>query len=95
MINSAKLKAKLVEMDLAQEAVAIQIGMSSATFNYKLNNKREFKASEIEKLISVLNLTPDEVSSIFFASQVDYLSTKWFETGVKKRGENVCDFQRN
>lgn len=71
MINTAKLKAKIIERGLLQEAVAMQLGMTSGTFNYKLNNKTEFKASEIKKLSNILNLTTEEFYSIFFAENVD------------------------
>ena len=49
----------------------MQLGMTSATFNYKLNNKTEFKASEIKKLAKILHLTVEEVFDIFFAEDVD------------------------
>lgn len=71
MTNTAKLKAKIIEKGLLQEAVAMQLGMTSATFNYKVNNKTEFKASEIRLLIAILSLTSDEVVTIFFADNVD------------------------
>ena len=71
MTNTSKLKAKIVENGLLQEQVAMQLGMTSATFNYKLNNKTEFKGSEIKMLIVILHLTADEVMGIFFADDVD------------------------
>ncbi len=71
MTNTAKLKAKIVEKGLLQEAVAMQLGITSGTFNYKLNNKTEFKASEIKKLSNILKLTIEEFYSIFFAENVD------------------------
>lgn len=67
MTNTAKLKAVIVEKGMLQEQVAMQLGMTSATFNYKVNNKTEFKASEIKKLSEILKLTDDEVIAIFFA----------------------------
>jgi len=70
-VNTSKLKAKIIEKGLLQEAVAMQLGMTSATFNYKVNNKTEFKASEIKMLIVILELTADEVMAIFFAEDVD------------------------
>lgn len=66
MTNSAKLKGKMVESGLNQTWVAEQLGMTIATFNYKVNNKSEFKASEIKKLSELLSLTADEVNDIFF-----------------------------
>lgn len=71
MTNTLKLKAKIIENNLLQEQVAMKLGMTSATFNYKVNNKTEFKASEIKMLMGILNLTNDEVKTIFFADVVD------------------------
>lgn len=65
MTNTAKLKAKIVEKGMVQEEIAQALGMTIATFNYKVNNKREFKASEIKKLSGHLSLTAEEVNTIF------------------------------
>lgn len=71
MTDSAKLKGKMVEGGLNQTWVAEQLGMTIATFNYKVNNRTEFKASEIKKLSEILHLTNDEVNTIFFADKVE------------------------
>ena len=71
MTNTAKLKAKIVEKGMVQEEIAQALGMTIATFNYKVNNKREFKASEIKKLSEHLCLTVEEVNTIFFAEEVE------------------------
>lgn len=71
MTNTAKLKAKIVEKGMVQEEIAQALGMTIATFNYKVNNKREFKASEIKKLSEHLSLTAEEVNAIFFAEEVE------------------------
>lgn len=71
MVNTSKLKATIVERGMLQEQVAMQLGMTSATFNYKVNNKTEFRASEIKKLAEVLHLTMEEVFAIFFAEEVE------------------------
>ena len=71
MTHSAKLKGKIVESGLNQTWIAEQLGMTLATFNYKVNNKTEFKASEIKKLAEILHLTADEVKELFFADKVE------------------------
>lgn len=50
------LKAKLMEMGYRQEDIADILKISPQSFSYKLNNKSEFKASEIEKLCSILKI---------------------------------------
>lgn len=80
MTNTRQIKAALVAHGLTQAQVADKLGLSPASFNYKINNKREFKAKEIEKLCEILHIT--DVPRYFFADYVDYLST------IKKGGEN-------
>lgn len=69
MTDTLKLKAAIMESGMNQERLAELLGMTSATFNYKVNNKSEFKASEIKKLCEVLKIT--EVNTIFFADKVE------------------------
>lgn len=71
MTNREKLKGKIVENGLTQEQLADMLGITIATFNYKVNNKSEFKASEIKKLAEVFHLTDEEVNAIFFADKVE------------------------
>ena len=71
MTNTLKLKAVILERGFTQEQIAEMLGMTIATFNYKVNNKREFKASEIKKLSEHLCLTAEEVNAIFFAEEVE------------------------
>lgn len=71
MTNTLKLKAVILERGFTQEQIAALLGMTIATFNYKVNNKSEFKASEIKKLSEILNLTAEEVNAIFFADKVE------------------------
>lgn len=67
MTNTLKLKAVILEKGFTQEQIAEMLEMTVATFNYKVNNKSEFKASEIKILSEILQLTPEEVRAIFFA----------------------------
>lgn len=65
MTATNKLRAKLSEMQLTQSDVADKLGISYQSFNYKLNGKTEFKASEIKKLCSILKITDKD--AYFFA----------------------------
>lgn len=67
MVNTLKLKSVIIERGLTQEQVADAIGVSLQTFNGKINNKVEFKVSEVKKIQEILNLTDEEVRLIFFA----------------------------
>jgi transcriptional regulator with XRE-family HTH domain len=65
MTNREKLKGKIVENGLTQEQLADILEIRLATFNYKVNNKSEFKASEIKKLAAVLHLSDEDINTIF------------------------------
>lgn len=68
MTNTAKLKSKIVENGMTQLIVAQKIGITPTTLNYKINNKIEFRAGEIQKLSMILNLNAEELSGIFFTT---------------------------
>lgn len=76
MTDSRKLKAVIIEKGFTQDQIAELIGMSSTTFSYKLNNKVEFKASEILIISKVLELTTQQTMDIFFAENVENKSAK-------------------
>jgi len=71
MTNTLKLKAAMVARGLTQADLARLLNLSEQTMNYKINNRREFKASEIQMLISVLQIPSDQVDGIFFVPDVD------------------------
>jgi len=66
MIDTEKLKGAVVAAGLTQAEIADKIGLSPTAFNNKVTNKTEFKASEIAKIVSLLNLSEHEISCIFF-----------------------------
>ena len=68
MINANLLKGAIKSNGLTQSEVAKSIGISRASMNYKINNKRQFTASEITKLSHLLNI--DNKEAYFFADVV-------------------------
>lgn len=72
MTNTLRLKAMMMEKGLTQEQLAKRLNISEQTMNYKINNKREFKASEIQALTKILDIPNVDVDGIFFARDVDY-----------------------
>lgn len=76
MTNTLKLRALLVENNLTNEEIAKKLGISKQSFSMKINNKREFRVSEINKLSALLNLSnPSDIMTIFFANRVELNST--------------------
>lgn len=60
MTNTNLLKAKIIENGFTVGSIAEKIGISHTSMSYKLNNKREFTASEMQKLCIALNITKKE-----------------------------------
>ena len=60
MIDTRKVKARMVMLGLTQPDVAQMLGMNVATFNQKLNNKRRIYVDEYYKLCGILDLNTAE-----------------------------------
>ena len=65
MTNTNLLKGAIKSKGLTQIETAKLIGISMASLNYKINNRREFTASEIAKLVDLLEI--DNKDRYFFA----------------------------
>lgn len=71
MTNTALLREKIDESGYKLRFVAKQIGITYAGFLKKINNETEFKASEIQRLKELLNLSDEERDKIFFTLNVE------------------------
>lgn len=67
MYNYSKLLGAIKESGKTQETIAKSIGMSVSTFNAKLKGKSQFKASEMQHIMSVLSLPEGDIALYFFA----------------------------
>lgn len=70
MVNSNMLKKKIDGSGMKIKYVAAQIGLTPAGFYKKINNKSEFKVSEVLALTRVLGLSSNERDEIFFGNNV-------------------------
>ena len=66
MTDTLELKAMILKKGMTATSLAESIGLSYQSLSYKINNKREFKAIEIENISTVLGLTLEEKNKIFF-----------------------------
>lgn len=64
-MNALMLKGRIVAKGFTQAEIAKKLGVSKTTFNNKLNGKSEFTASEIKKLVLILDI--DDIIAYFFA----------------------------
>ena len=65
MTNTNLLAAAIKAKGLTQRDVADVLNISSSAFSFKMNNKTEFKASEIKAICILLDIC--EPNDIFFA----------------------------
>jgi DNA-binding Xre family transcriptional regulator len=68
MTDTYELEKVIRQSGLTKKQCASELGLSEQGFLLKLNNKNEFKASEIDKLCQILHL-PD--NSLFFVKDVN------------------------
>jgi len=63
-----KLRGKRVEKEMTQQELAKQLGISTNAYNLKEIGKREFKMSEINLLLELLDCKYED---IFFQKEVN------------------------
>lgn len=73
MTHSNRLKGLIVAAGFTQKEVSDHLGMSVQSLNKKINNRTEFKASEIICLTELLKI--ENLKEIFFASHVAEFAT--------------------
>ena len=70
MYDYSKLRAKTIENGKTNAEVAVLAGMTASTYRQKLTGKSQFTQDQIVSIISVLNLTPQDIPAYFFAKEV-------------------------
>lgn len=70
MCDVAKLRGKMTEIGVNQEALSKKVGMDRSTLNRKLKTGEAFTIGEANRIAIVLRLTKEEAMSIFFANIV-------------------------
>ena len=71
MINTVELNVAIMRRGLTKKKVAEILEISESSLQYKINNKREFKVSEIVKLQNMLGLSVAETNDIFLQGRVN------------------------
>lgn len=66
MVNTNLLKARIIETGMDKRIIAEKLGISPTSLNYKLNNRTQFKANEIQVLSSTLGIAKEK-DKYFFA----------------------------
>lgn len=66
MRKFGRLREKIKIAFGTQKAFAEAMGLNKATLNAKLNSKATWTAEEIDKVCSLLNISPTEIVEYFF-----------------------------
>lgn len=82
MTDTVALREKIDESGMSVEAFSKKAEMLRETLYNRLNGKGEFKASEIQNITRVLNLTREERDNIFFAESVNIIHTRATESPI-------------
>lgn len=69
MTNTREFKAMMIRKGFNSAKLADAIKMCRPSLSYKINNKREFTASEIDAISTVMGLNLEEKELIFFCKQ--------------------------
>jgi len=67
-ISISRLKAQIILKNYTIKQIAKYLGISASTFYKKLNGKSDFTRGEIERLITILDIT--DPMGIFFNVKV-------------------------
>lgn len=72
MVNTALLEDVIAKKGIKECFICEQLNISQQAWINKKKNEREFKASEIDKLTELLNITTYKaMKDIFFAANVE------------------------
>jgi transcriptional regulator with XRE-family HTH domain len=67
MVNTLKIKARMVEYGKTQKDIGSELGIAAATVSQKLNNIRPMDLNEAEKLCKILEIDSGQFGEYFFA----------------------------
>ena len=75
MTDTERLKEAIDKSGLKIASIMEQMGIKSyTTMRDKIENRQEFKASEISKLCEILHLGAEQMNKIFFAIDAEFHS---------------------
>ena len=69
MINTPKLKARMLEAGYTQRSLAAAMDMSVNTLNEKINGKTEFNISQVLQLCQILHIEGDQEKCHIFLAE--------------------------
>ncbi len=71
MTDSKAFKAYILERGWTMEHLAEALGIALSSLSYKVNNRRQFRPTEIVAIKKILGMTAEDRDRLFFAECVD------------------------
>lgn len=66
MVNSNKLKGRMVELGFTQSDIAKALNLATPTVSQKINNVRAMSIKEAYKIADILNIDDSDFREYFF-----------------------------
>lgn len=66
MVNTQKVKARIVEQGTTQQGIAKALNISQSALNLKINNKRRLNLEEGLRLADILCISKEKFNEYFF-----------------------------
>lgn len=66
-MNREDLRAEIARKQITKRRIAAELSISETSLALKMSGAREFKETEIRKLVEILDLSPDDVRRIFLS----------------------------
>lgn len=70
MVNTLKLKARIMEFGFTQKDVAKALDIALPTVSQKLNNKRPMYLQEADIIANLLEISTQEFGEYFFTQKI-------------------------
>lgn len=67
MLNTKKIKGRMVELGLLQKDIAAALNIAQTTVSQKINGVRPMTLQEAERMAKVLNIQNNQFGEYFFA----------------------------
>lgn len=70
MVNTLKLKARMIELGLNQKDIAKELKLAPCTVSQKINNVRPMYLKEANLLADLLKINTMQLGEYFFSSNI-------------------------
>ena len=69
MVNTNKIRGRIMEQGLTIGSLAPLVGVSPSTLGRKIKNNADMTLGEVEAIRDVLNIPPERVMEYFFTEE--------------------------